>query len=571
MARSRSDELSEFLTQLKQRSTHSYEWIGKRAHLSKSTVQRYCSGQSVPREFGTIERVATLCGATHEDIAQLFRLWELAVSALPPAAGDGPPSSELVLSARSLPVTALTPEPQAPSQAVIQLLEARPEPRAPRRRRFSLGVTLVLAPIAVAVAILGIFWFTQRGAEPSAPEAKQWITGPTWRSTPRPVPSTLFGVTVNSTTGTMPTFRVGAVRLWDSGTRWSEIEPQPGQYDWTVLDRLIAGAGTAGLPVDFVFGGTPAWANPGGPVGPYPDGARAAPPMNLADWDSFVRAVVQRHHAEIEAYELWPLANDRHFFNGSTATLVEMTRRASVIIRKLDPQAKVICPGMGNLWDSNGQRALREFADAGGYNYCDVASVKLYQRSASDPPETMLNLVGEIDRLFHASGIHPILWDTGTTYSIPLQGSLPQTQARNYAVRFFLVGIYSRYVNLERMYFYNWGGTKIPIVLQADGGAPTGAALDVEQLQRWLSHAQSRDCGHGLSMGLPSHMWQCDFTMLEPGHPYDASIRWTDEGTAAMTATKDVVAVDHLDGSRSPVRAGDTITIGEEPILIERG
>ncbi len=85
------------------------------------------------------------------------------------------------------------------------------------------------------------------------------------------------------------------------------------------------------------------------------------------------------------------------------------------------------------------------------------------------------------------------------------------TETRRYIRRHFLAGIYGRHFGLDRMHFYNWGGTRIPIVLQADGGAPTAAALAVEQLQRWLARAESRSCGHGLAAGLPDNVWQCDF------------------------------------------------------------
>ncbi len=181
----------------------------------------------------------------------------------------------------------------------------------------------------------------------------------------------------------------------------------------------------------------------------------------------------------------------------------------------------------------------------------------------------MLDLVTTIDRVFHEAGIHPRLWNTDTTYLIPLQKSLTETQARNYAVRFFLVGVYARSVNLERMYFYNWGGTNIPIVLQAVGGAPTRAALAVEQLQRWLAHAQSRSCGHGLAIKLPDNVWQCECTIVESDRHYDATIRWTDSGTATTTAEPGVAAVPGLDGDTTTVQPGDTITVTEEPILIE--
>lgn len=119
------------------------------------------------------------------------------------------------------------------------------------------------------------------------------------------------------------------------------------------------------------------------------------------------------------------------------------------------------------------------------------------------------------------------------------------------------------------MYFYNWGGTKIPIVLQAVGGVPTNAALAVEQLQRWLAHAQSRSCGHGNVANLPGNVWECQFTMTEPGRTYDAAIRWTDTGTATTTAGSRTQLVHHLDGSVATTQPGDPITVSEEPILIE--
>ncbi|MGI5405106.1 hypothetical protein ACQEVG_37895 [Streptomyces sp. CA-135486] len=175
----------------------------------------------------------------------------------------------------------------------------------------------------------------------------------------------------------MPSFRTGAVRLWDSGTRWAEIGPQRGEFDWSVLDRLVSGAEQAGLPALFVMRGTPQWARPNGPVGPYADDSRAAPPDRLADWDTFVSALVHRCRGRIEAYDLWAPANDPRLFNGGVKTLVEMTRRASRTIRAADPKATVVCPGMGCLWEPDGLQVLQRFAELGGYRYCDAAGIKL--------------------------------------------------------------------------------------------------------------------------------------------------------------------------------------------------
>jgi hypothetical protein len=405
-------------------------------------------------------------------------------------------------------------------------------------------------------------------ASPPSPAA-QWVSGPAWTLPEAPVPRSLFGVTLNSATGAMPAFRVGAVRLWDSETRWAQIQPRRGEFDWSVLDRHVTGAERAGLPVLFVLGGTPEWASPLGPPAPYADGSRAAPPDTLADWDAFVRVLVKRYRGRIEAYETWVLGNDRRFYAGSVETLVEMTRRARLIIKEADPKATVVCPGMGRLWTEEGRGFLRRFAELRGYEHCDVAGIKLYQPTASDPPEIMLELATAVDREFHRAGIHPRLWNTGTTYSIPLEGPLDEMRARNYAVRFFLVGLYARNLTLERMYFYNWGGSKIPIVLQAEGGVPTRAALAVEQMQRWLDRARSRECGRGIAINLPDDVWRCGFTVDDASGRHASEIVWTISGTIEITAGPRAQRVRRLDGTTVTVRPGDTIEVTEEPILVE--
>jgi len=93
------------------------------------------------------------------------------------------------------------------------------------------------------------------------------------------------------------------------------------------------------------------------------------------------------------------------------------------------------------------------------------------------------------------------------------------------------------------MYFYNWGGTKIPIVLQPVGGTPTSAALAVEQVQRWLRYAQIRSCGNGPGAGLPDDVWQCEFAVAEPGEGRDAVIRWTTGRSVTTSAGEPVLIV----------------------------
>jgi hypothetical protein len=74
-----------------------------------------------------------------------------------------------------------------------------------------------------------------------------------------------FGMDVNALlNGTpWPAVPFGTLRLWDSQTRWSTLNPKPGTYVWTSLDKQIELAQSHNTQILFTFGGTPAWAIPG--------------------------------------------------------------------------------------------------------------------------------------------------------------------------------------------------------------------------------------------------------------------------------------------------------------------
>jgi hypothetical protein len=206
---------------------------------------------------------------------------------------------------------------------------------------------------------------------------------------------------------------------------------------------------------------------------------------------------------------------------------------------------------------------MLRFAQMGGYQFCDVAGVKLYQRSAADPPETMLELVDLIDSMFHQAGIHPPLWSTGTMYEIPLQQQLDPDAGAGYAARFFLTGLMAGY---QRMYFYNWGGSKIPILLQPDGGAPTKAARYLHQLQRWLDGTNITGCGGGALAELPDGVWQCQFVHTADGTKF--MIRWSSTGTVKMATEPGMTSLQRLDGSSDELSAGASLTITGDPMLL---
>ena len=74
--------------------------------------------------------------------------------------------------------------------------------------------------------------------------------------------SSFFGMNINHLlTGTpWPDIPFDTLRLWDTYTKWSDLNPSPGTFTWGNLDRQISLAHANGAAVMLTFGGTPPWA-----------------------------------------------------------------------------------------------------------------------------------------------------------------------------------------------------------------------------------------------------------------------------------------------------------------------
>ncbi|MEU2180187.1 helix-turn-helix domain-containing protein [Streptomyces thermolilacinus] len=72
------DGFADALRGLKERSGLSYGALAGRAHMSTSTLHRYCNGDAVPTEFAPVERLARLCGASRDEMIALHRRWIVA-------------------------------------------------------------------------------------------------------------------------------------------------------------------------------------------------------------------------------------------------------------------------------------------------------------------------------------------------------------------------------------------------------------------------------------------------------------------------------------------------------------
>lgn len=205
----RHQELGALLEALKRRSGQSYQQIGRCVSASKSTVYRYCTGQSVPPDFATIERIAKVCQADKAEMAALHRLWIQA----PDDSVEASDYSDVGSGVRVA---------VAPTYQWSRLDHGRRH--RPGARRLTLPSVLA---VMMTMLLLGATSGSSGSArEHASPLAAQPIIGPAWARAPVRVQPNLFGVTMNSTTGTMPSFRTGAVRFWDSERAICDVMPR---------------------------------------------------------------------------------------------------------------------------------------------------------------------------------------------------------------------------------------------------------------------------------------------------------------------------------------------------------
>ncbi|MER5362009.1 helix-turn-helix domain-containing protein [Streptomyces sp. NPDC002785] len=566
-------ELAELLEGLKQRSGRSYTALAHRTGLSRSTLHRYCQGTTVPGSFGAVERVARVCGASPAELDRLYRVWSRTTAEEDP--DDDKEGPDDVTDKESVTVVAAGRRESGASGtgAGAGIRKAWPPLRRVPSSLRAVALLFVLVVASVASVSLRSDSGDSGGGRNSGSDtgrgsgafAGQQFHGPLWSVTPRRVPPEFFGLTMNTDSGEMPAFRTGAVRLWESGTRWGTIEPRRHHYDWSVLERSVRSAERHRLPVLFTLSGTPLWAAPDGRKSAYGD-SLASPPADLADWDRFVKEVATRYRGRIESYELWDYPSHPLHYAGSIAVLAEMVERAAAIIHRADPGALVACPSFGELWEERGRELLRQFARSGAYESCDAAALKMPPHRADSPPEETIALARNVHDVLFKEGLREIqVWNTGPDRSVAVTPPLDARRARDYAVRFYLAGLYSWHYGIRRMYFYSWGSTGVPLVVQPVGGRPTEAGLRMGRLRQWLDGARIAACGQGAQMGLPEGAYTCRFE--RGGKPF--FVRWTTKGRADVPANEGEYRLRHMDGRTVPLRAGDRISFGEEPVLIE--
>ena len=256
----------------------------------------------------------------------------------------------------------------------------------------------------------------------------------------------------------------GALRLWDNGTAWSQIELAKGEFKWDNLDGIIETSESRGLTdILYVMGTTPDWAaaNPKKlNAGDYPQPGAAEAPANIADWSEWVTAVVTRYKGRISSYQIWNEANLANFFNGTPAQMAELTKVAYDIIKAIDPEAQVVSASpstrLVKSFDRFFPAYLQELAALDWP--VDVIAIHTYPDATGDPSVRAALILKAID-LIKASGAPTLpLWDTELNYGLAGPGDIPKQEITGARAAGFVVRTYIDDLRLgvDRSYWYIW-------------------------------------------------------------------------------------------------------------------
>ena len=287
----------------------------------------------------------------------------------------------------------------------------------------------------------------------------------------------------------------GAVRWWDNGVTWADIEPAKGVYNFTKLDRLVDGAQAHGIKATLTLGATPDWAamNPTQSSAVWLTPGSSSPPRSQTYWTDFVTAVATRYAGRIDSYQIWNEGGLRQFWSSTPAKLAQLTALAYVAIKRADSRAKVVSSPMlprqphWREWATSYLKALRHV----GWPV-DVFAIHSYQPNRLATPDGRVLVIQQTKAIMRSVGAPSrVLWDTETNYTSRafVKRKITGSTAAAWVARAYLDSLR---LNVRRTYWYSYN-QPVPR-LGVTMGPGTAAARAYQSVMSWTVGATFTGC-----------------------------------------------------------------------------
>ncbi len=473
------------------------------------------------------------------------------------------------------------------------------------------GVLKVLAPLILLVALAGLVACSGVSTSSSAVQP------------PPPPPATantFFGMHIHSVGTPWPdtvvfTVQFGGLRLWDSGTGWSEINTAPGVFDFSHMNSWLTEAQANNVDVLYNLGRTPNWASsmPNDSTCNYSDlgggNGQCWPPNDLnsdgsgtdAIWISWVTSVVSQHKGQIKYYEIWNEWNIEASWSGTTQQLVRMTQDARCVVEGppsgsscnsnstfpsgtgLDPSAQIVTPAP--VGGGTSQSALAAAArnmdlflnqtqagNMGPGSFVDVIGFHCYvstQTLGDFPiPENVTTVNNNVAGVSGVQG-KPLFCTEGGWGNAIIEGFTDTDLQAAFLARYYLL---QNSTNVARVYWYAWDTTPTDIALWSPTDT-TPAAIAYGEVYKWINGATlSSPCSSNGTVYTCALTRPNGYTALAV---WDSSTNSSCYTTGTPTCSTFTIPSQYklyrdLSGNETGV-PGSTIPLSAKPILLETG
>jgi hypothetical protein len=394
------------------------------------------------------------------------------------------------------------------------------------------------------------------------------------RPTANTIPPQFFGMhfhRLDTTTSWPRDIDIHTWRLLGTYIMWPNLEPQKGQWNFTLLDKLLGLAEEHHVEVLLPLVLSPPWASARPTEQSSYSPGNAAEPKNIADWENYIRTVATRYKGRIHYYEVWNEPNAKNFWSGSMPQLAELACSAYSIIKRVDRSAQVSSPPFVL---KSGLVAFDAYLKAGGGKCADIIGYHLYVSPGQ--PEEMVGLIQQVREIMNRNGVaNKPLWNTESGWPIqneqsvvnPVPGGgylsvvLPPDEAASYLARAYIL---SWACGVSRFYWYSWDNFDMGLV-DHDGKTFKSPAIAYGEIQKWLIGARMDSCDTDAN-----GTWTC---AISRDGGYRSWILWNPDGRRTFNLPVapqwNVVRIRDLLGHMSNLAPGASVEVSIMPHLLE--
>lgn len=354
-----------------------------------------------------------------------------------------------------------------------------------------------------------------------------------------------------------PRLKHAGVRWLRAFYEWAEIQPEPGVWNWTLVDRLVKNSRANNLRQTGGFLYFAPWASADGST-------RTFPIKDMQYWRDYVRETVDRYQKDIKYWEIWNEFNGSFAVNGTPQIYADLVREASRTAKAIDPGAKI---GMSVAnFDLHFLAAAIKAGAAGYFDYICVHPYENLGALMNNGEVGFLGLAGKLRAMLkaHDQNVDIPLWinEIGILTPVKPDAEKDRAQAEGLA-KTYLLALASGF---QRVFWFevrgpSYGNDSDFGIIRADGSARP-AYFTLKTLTTLLGPNPKYAGWLNLDQG--------GYGFLFEGADQTVLAAWSPRGQTHAVSFTSPARVTDLAGEETSHPAKKTLALTAEPVLITR-